>query len=253
MDFEQAKKIFNAFLKQYDASDDKIHLKIVHTYGVVKAAEYIGRALKLSPNDYELARHIALLHDLGRFEQLSQYHSFDDSIVPHAVLSLKILFEDGRIRDFIPEKDFDSIVYAAIENHGLYRIKPGLTDPQLLHSKIIRDADKLDNFRVKEEDSIEAMLDIPAKELGEEAITDHTYQCFLSHTPVLNSERVTHMDMWVSYLGYIFDLNFPASRQYILEKDYINKLVDRIPYSNKETAERMEHIRQTALSYLKEA
>lgn len=253
MDFEQAKKIFAGFLKQYDASDDKIRLKIVHTYGVVKAAEYIGTALNLSSNDYELARHIALLHDIGRFEQLRQYHSFDDSIVPHASLSLKILFEDGLIRQFIPERNFDSIVYTAIENHGLYRMKPGLSGPALLHSKIIRDADKLDNFRVKEEDSIEAMLDIPASRLGTEAITNPTYECFLSHTPVLNSERVTHMDMWVSYLGYIYDLNFPASRQYVLEKDYINKLVDRIPYSNKETAERMEHIRRTALAYLSEA
>lgn len=32
MDFTQAKKIFARFLKQYDPTDEKIRLKIVHTY-----------------------------------------------------------------------------------------------------------------------------------------------------------------------------------------------------------------------------
>ena len=37
MDFAQAKKIFAGYLKQYDTKNDKIRLKIVHTYGVVDA------------------------------------------------------------------------------------------------------------------------------------------------------------------------------------------------------------------------
>lgn len=250
MDFTQAKKIFAAYLKQYDGKDEKIRLKIVHTYGVVKAADFITAGLKLSPEDAALARHIALLHDIGRFKQLKLYHSFDDSIIPHAQLSLEILFKERIIEQFLPERDFDSIIYSAIENHGLYQMDSSLRGRTLLHAQIIRDADKLDNFRVKELDSIEAMLDISPKSLGEEPVSDHTFHCFLNHTPILNSERKTHMDMWVSYLGYIFDLNFPVSRRYVLEHDYINKLVDRIPYSNEETKSRMEEIRRIALSYL---
>lgn len=45
MDFAQAKKIFAGYLKQYDTKNDKIRLKIVHTYGVVDAARLIAEGL----------------------------------------------------------------------------------------------------------------------------------------------------------------------------------------------------------------
>ena len=34
-DFDAAKAAFEAYLDEYDRADDKIHLKIVHTYGVL--------------------------------------------------------------------------------------------------------------------------------------------------------------------------------------------------------------------------
>jgi len=213
MDFAQAKKIFAGYLKQYDTKNDKIRLKIVHTYGVVDAARLIAEGLGLSGEDTALALHIALLHDIGRFEQLKRYDSFDDSIVPHADLSLSILFDENLIRSFIPERDYDSVIYTAIKNHGVYLMDDSLTGRDRLHSMIIRDADKLDNFRVKEQDSIPAMLDIEAEELGAEDISDHILTSFLNRRPIKNSDRVTHMDMWISYLGYIYDLNFPESRR----------------------------------------
>lgn len=35
IDFEAAKAAFETYLDEYDRTDDKIHLKIVHTYCVV--------------------------------------------------------------------------------------------------------------------------------------------------------------------------------------------------------------------------
>ena len=78
----------------------------------------------------------------------------------------------------------------------------------LLHTKIIRDADKVDNFRVKAEEPVETMVDVSARQLGREAITQDIFDTFMRHTPILNSNRKTHMDMWVSYFGYLFDFNF---------------------------------------------
>ena len=44
-DFDAAKAAFETYLDEYDRADDKIHLKIVHTYGVVDAAEDIARRM----------------------------------------------------------------------------------------------------------------------------------------------------------------------------------------------------------------
>ena len=77
MDFTKAAHAFQEYLKDYDQNNDKVKLKIVHTYGVVRQAEEISRRKKLCPEDIELAKIIALLHDIGRFEQLKRFDSFE--------------------------------------------------------------------------------------------------------------------------------------------------------------------------------
>ena len=67
MDFYTAKRQFNNYLKDYDCHNDKIRLKIVHTYGVVKESADIAARMKLSEEDTSLAKMIALLHDIGTF------------------------------------------------------------------------------------------------------------------------------------------------------------------------------------------
>ena len=62
MDFYTAKRQFNNYLKDYDCHNDKIRLKIVHTYGVVKESTDISARMKLSEEDTSLAKMIALLH-----------------------------------------------------------------------------------------------------------------------------------------------------------------------------------------------
>lgn len=254
-----AKKVFLNYLKEFNLKDEKIRLKVIHTFGVVKAVNYIASDLNLGQEDREIANLIALLHDIGRFEQLRKFHTFDDSVMPHAQYSIDILFRDGMIREFIKDQSFDSIIYDAIRLHGVYRVEDSMYQSSLgkkedrkrviLHTKLIRDADKVDNFRVKSKEPVETMMDVDEKTLGKELISPGIYNTFMSNRPIKNSDRITHMDMWVSYLGYLFDFNFDSGLRYILEKDYINRIVDRIPYSNGDTKQKMEVIRMQALSY----
>lgn len=90
--FEQAKKAFEEYLDEYDRTQPKIQLKIIHTYGVVEAARQITERMKLSGEDRELAQLIALLHDIGRFEQLKRYDSFQPETMNHAAFGAGLLF-----------------------------------------------------------------------------------------------------------------------------------------------------------------
>ena len=72
MDFTKAAHVFQEYLKDYDQNNDKVRLKIVHTYGVVRQAEEVCRRRNLDEETVSLAKIIALLHDIGRFEQLKQ-------------------------------------------------------------------------------------------------------------------------------------------------------------------------------------
>ena len=60
-DFDAAKAAFEAYLDEYDRADDKIHLKIVHTYGVVDAAEDIARRMGLDESEKAACQMAAFL------------------------------------------------------------------------------------------------------------------------------------------------------------------------------------------------
>ena len=134
------------------------NLKVTHTYHVAENSKNIAEKLNLSKEDIELAELIGLLHDIGRFEELKITKELNSIKFDHATYGSKMLFEKGMIRNFVEDSQYDEIIKKAIENHSKLTIEKGLNERELLHSKIIRDADKLDNYRVKQEEKIEAIF-----------------------------------------------------------------------------------------------
>jgi putative nucleotidyltransferase with HDIG domain len=252
MDFDKADKAFKEYLKNYDINEGSIKLKIKHTYEVIKKSEYIANGLNLDEENIELARIIALLHDIGRFEQIKKFGEFNDNKIEHAEFGVKVLFDANLIRNFVQNKKYDSIISKAIFNHNKFKIEDNLSKMALLHCKIIRDSDKLDNYRVKEIDKLE---DIFPKIYNNETISNETistkvYEDFLQHKCIKLSDRKTIIDYWVCVIAFIFDLNFDISLKYVKENNYINKLIDRIEYKDSDTKEKMENIRDCANTFI---
>lgn len=254
--FENAEKRFNQFIKDnFEMDDEKIKHKVIHTYHVVKMAEYISKDLNLGEEDKTIAKTIALLHDIGRFDQAKEFGSFreDQKNIDHASLGVKILFEDNMIREFIEENTYDSIIKTAIANHSKYELEEsGMTEKELFHSKLIRDADKMDSFRAKTGDNIYTMANITKEEIENSLITDKIYHDFMSKKTIFSKDRKTGIDIWISYIAFIFDINYKSGLKYIREHDYINQLVNRFHYKNPDTKNKMEEIRNFALSYINE-
>ena len=253
IDLVCAEKVFKEYLKGYDVNNGAIKIKIVHTYGVIEKSEYIAKALNLSDEQINLAKLIALLHDIGRFEQRKTLKEFEDfKGLDHAEYGLQVLFKDGWIRKFVESDKYDSIIYKAIQNHNKYQIQGNLTNEELLQAEIIRDADKLDNFRVKETEDFENMFHYNPETINYETISDKVYETFMNCKQIDVKERKTQIDIWISYIAFIFDLNFDISLKNIQENRYINKLIERIDYKNEDTKVKIEKIRKCANDYIKE-
>ena len=208
--------------------------------------------MKLSEEDMELAEMIALLHDIGRFEQIRKYDSFQPDTMDHAAYGVEILFgEKKMIRRFTEDDAFDPVIKEAIAKHSDF-ILEGISDPcTLFHARLIRDADKLDNFRVKLEDDLLTFMGMPGEEIGALEISPKVYETVFRSSTILSADRITKMDYWVSYLVHIFDLNFKESMDIVAENNYIEKLVHRIPYTNPVTARQMQEIQKHAQEYIK--
>lgn len=256
IDIKKVKITFKNFLEQYE---DKEHvsfkLKVVHTYHVAENARKIAEKLNLSKEDIELAELIGILHDIGRFEELKITNELNSIKFNHAMHGSKMLFEQGMIKNFIKDRQYDEIIKKAIENHSKLEIEKGLNKRTLLHSKIIRDADKLDNYRVKKEESIEAIFPTRVnrkEDMEESLLSDKVYNTVLNKKCVDIHDRVTPLDFWVCILAFTFDLNFDVTYKIVKENDYINVLIDRFDYKDKETKERVENIREIINKFVEE-
>ncbi len=250
MDLNYARQSFEEYLKRYNREDEKVRLKIVHTYGVMEYAGQIAERLGLSGEDRELAQLVGLLHDIGRFEQLKRFDSFEPETMNHARFGVELLFGEGMIREFVREDTWDGIIRTAIARHSDFMLSGVSGDRELLHAKLIRDADKLDNCRVKLEDSVEILLGASAEEAGGMPVTPEVMEQFSKRRSIRSETRKTRMDYWVSYLAYFFDINFDVSRDIIREQRFAERMIDRIPYSNPQTAEQMKVIKEILVSWI---
>ena len=251
IDFKVAKAAFEKYLDEYDRTDDKIHLKIVHTYCVVDAAEEIATRMHLREEDVQLAKIIGLLHDIGRFEQIKRFHSFEPGTMDHAVFGAELLFgEEKLIRRFVKDDKFDELIDAAIRKHSDFKLE-GIHDARtLFHAKLIRDADKLDNCRVKLEASIEAMLGVSEETAGEGLISPAVWESCLRRESVLSSDRHVPVDYWVSYLAQYHDINFPETCEIIEEEDYITRIAGRLTYQEQDTRTKLHILTEDLNRYL---
>ena len=110
IDMLMAKKAFADYVKSYDIQNDKIKLKVEHIERVSQIAKKLATKLELNKEDVALAELIGLLHDIGRFEQIKRYNTFNDKkSVNHGEFGVHILFnqKDGIIRNFVKDTQYD--------------------------------------------------------------------------------------------------------------------------------------------------
>ena len=70
------------------------------------------------------------------------------------------------INRFIEDRSYDELIRVAIARHSDFRLEGIQDERTLFHAKMIRDADKLDNCRVKLVDSISKGMGILPEKRG---------------------------------------------------------------------------------------
>lgn len=249
------KNVINAFaeyVRNYDPSDEKIKLKIDHTYRVAGLCQRIAESLGLSEPDVDIAWLLGMLHDIGRFEQIRRFGTFNDvQSVDHAEFGADLLFKEGLIRKFAEgyyeecelarsgneeaeqiiknnehhNKD-TGLLELAIRQHNKYRVKEDLTERQRMFCDILRDADKVDIFKVNADIPMEIIYDVTTEELKNGVITKEVLESFYKKETVLKSVRRSAVDHIVGHISLLFELVYKESYRQAKEQGYVYKLLD---------------------------
>lgn len=250
IDIKEAKEVFKNYVQNYDPNDEKVKLKIAHIERTSAVAKETAQYLKLTEEDILLAELIGLLHDIGRFEQVRIYNTFmDKDSVNHAEYGVKILFNDGLIRKFIKDDKYDEIIKKSILNHnrGYNEIDKNLDKDELLHTKIIRDADKLDIYYVL---NCEDMQVLYGDNIENQTINKEIYREFMEDK-IINYKNINSgLDLAIAHFAYVYDFNYKFPLQQIKEDKYLTKLYNRFKIENPDTRETLTYVYDYAKKYL---
>ena len=250
IDIKNARIEFKNYVKNYNPEDPKIALKIAHIQRVSQKAKELAENLKLSDEDIELAELIGLLHDIGRFEQLKIYNTFiDQKSINHAKQGIKVLFEDNLIRDFVQEDKYDNIIRKAILNHnkGFLDIDKDLNEKELLHTKIIRDADKWDIFYVL---SNEKMSILYGENINKQTINKEIYREFFEDRNINYKNINSGLDLAIAHFAYVYDFNYKFTLEKIKSEKVLTNLYSRFNIDDSKTSEEFNNVYNYAKEYL---
>lgn len=210
-----------------------IILKEVHTEKVCENIRYITKDLLMTKEEINLAECIALFHDIGRFPQLQRYKTFRDSAsVNHGVLGAETL-KELNLLDKLSDRE-QKIILNAVKYHNAFKMPHLGTSEEAHFLRLIRDADKLDIWRIfleyyenKEDIGSLAGLGLSDTEGYSKSLLSSIYKkemIALSDVHNLNDYRLLH-------LSWIFDLNFRASFKLFSERDYLDRFLAALPQS----------------------
>ncbi len=234
---ERFKRWFSQYSDRFFGDDEYVNanlrLKQDHTKRTCEEIRLLAAELALDDNEKRIAELTALFHDVGRFSQFAQYRTYNDSrSIDHGQRGIQVLREEG-VLDSLPAEE-RQWVETAVGLHGRKSVPSALKGRALLFTKLIRDADKIDIFRVVT-DCYERFRNDPGSFTLEVELPDEPEYCPKVLDAVRNEQMVnwadlrTLTDAKLCQLGWVYDLNFTASLKRIDECGFLTKLIRFLP------------------------
>lgn len=195
---------------------EAVKMKLEHTEYVQRHARELAIEIGLWGHDVFLAELLGLLHDVGRFRQFQVYKTFFDAqSEDHAKLGIKVINDKGLL-DELSETDREIITFS-IRNHNQRFIEPTDDERNLLFAKIIRDADKLDIFKV-----LSPYLE-PSDGSG---VNQRFVEEFNQGIQCDYSKMETKDDRKIVRLIWVYDINYSWTMKRIAEAGYIDRIIE---------------------------
>lgn len=233
-------KRFEEYVQKYNLDNLKTKLKYEHSYRVMELSIKYAKLIGFNEYEIKLATVIGLLHDIGRFEQIKQFDTFKDNIsFDHASYGVKVLFEEGLIKEFWNNQDDYEIIKFAIENHNKLEIAKTDDERALMHARLIRDTDKMDIMHIYTD------LDEIEIKVTNEDVSKRVFDSFMKHQCVSAEDVKTYNDFIVLTLSYVFDINYVECLEEF--KKYLKKFYEIVKSSNK-----FDEVYNEAIKYIDE-
>jgi hypothetical protein len=189
--------------------DNPLTVKIQHTARVCDNIVRLARSVGMPAGKLRLAEAIGLFHDIGRFEQYRRYRTFNDrKSANHAALGIDVLRANA-VMDSLPPDEM-TVIIDAVRFHNAPVLPVDRPSESLLGMRLIRDADKLDIWKL--------FADYYHSPNGDPTIIQHMPDrpaCNENILRAIEEKRMARLkdmkslnDFKLLQLSWVFDLNF---------------------------------------------
>lgn len=214
-------------------------LKVRHSIRVRREISGLARDLGLGPAPARLAAVLGLLHDIGRFEQYAVHGTFTDSrSVDHGVFGARVV---ERIGILAPLDDHRrDIVTFGIRHHNQASLPADAPADHLLFARLVRDADKLDIFRLiaRHGGRLDAAYCDPAGEPlpADRSVSPPVAAAITEGRIVAAADVRNRQDLILLRMGWVADINTRPALVQIRRRGVVDALAAHLQQTNETTA-----------------
>jgi hypothetical protein len=217
---------YHAYVDTFRTADGALpqllQLKLEHTLHVVEDAERVMSGEAWPEHAFMLGEACALLHDIGRYSQLTEFGTFQDAkSIDHAVRGVEVL-QAGRLLDGLAEVERKRIL-VSVALHNKKSVPALLKAEAAVLVYLVRDADKLDIFRVLEsalnDGSLESNPEIAWNLQVKGAPSPEVVEAVRQGLPVSYAWVKTLSDFVLIQVGWLLGgLHYPAALRLAAER-----------------------------------
>ncbi|MBD3418978.1 MAG: HD domain-containing protein [Chitinivibrionales bacterium] len=216
--------------------NEAIKIKEDHSRRVVREMLDIADSLNLREEQRCIAEIVALLHDIGRFEQYRQYRTFADAKSKnHAHLGVIALVNHDVMRHLY--SDDGDLILNVISHHNVLRIPPSRDNEYLMYLKMLRDADKIDILHVLSKYYLsDSQSRVPALELDladDPVVSDRIFDEIVRGNNAQLKDVETLNDFKALQMAWVFDINFQRAFEIVRQRSYLKRLYESMPHSER--------------------
>lgn len=230
----------------------------VRRYGTFVDSQSIAHALMscqvLFPEDYGVEESVFRAMPNGHFGSLSDYLIAGDGTGDDETeVGMEGCADDNKVDTALDEKadgkhkvesdEWRHIIKLAISVHSALRIPDDITEREAMFCNILRDADKVDIFRVNVETPLTDIINTTEEEIRTSCVTADVMPAILEHHVVPRDRKFTAADHIVSHCCLAFELVYKKSREIAVEQGYLKTLTEYVS-ENPETNQVMDKLRE---------
>lgn len=230
---------YDAYVSEFSSEDSEIQINIdlikEHASRVLENVQELGTSINLDESNLLLLEISALLHDIGRFEQLVKHGTYaDNDESNHIQIGLEVI-KEHEILDILVEKE-KQLILDCVEMHDI-SVLPKIEDEQFLSLiHLLRDADRIDVLRVVSEYYTHKKiypnrhLDMELKDMP--GISKKISKAIMDEKIAKRDDVKNVNDLKLSQMSWVFDMNFKRSSKMISEKGYIKAIFETLSKSD---------------------